>query len=209
MEPQDLADRELRAIKKRLCFISSTACVLCIVCTAATLVLVFTHRTGSPLAESVKEHITQRQDAQSPLCTASRKVHAQLKWCTKEKHSSSTLLWKKNSPLHGIKYQDGNLTILTKGLYFVNCHLHFAIKDCLKKEEDLRTSLIVNGRPVHEMLYTLWKNSTSCSKIFRDQHFSLQIELNVFDNVSIQTNHADWLNGGLLADSIVFGAFLL
>ncbi|XP_075040810.1 tumor necrosis factor ligand superfamily member 8 [Mixophyes fleayi] len=208
MEPQDLVDRELRAIKRRFCYISSTVCALCLVCTAATLVLFLSHRMGSPSEEPIIGQMIQPQDAQSLFCTASKKVHAQLKWCSEEKHSSTTLLWRNDSLLHGIKYQDGNLTILTEGLYFVNCHLHFVIKDCLINDEDLRTSLILNGRPVHEMLHTLRKSNTSC-KIFRDQHFSLQIDLNVSDNVSIQTNHANWLNEEQLADNIVFGAFKL
>ncbi|XP_053329997.1 tumor necrosis factor ligand superfamily member 8 [Spea bombifrons] len=125
--------------------------------------------------------------------------------------NSKTLKWNRDGILKGIKYQNGHLTIVTEGLYYVYCHLHFVIKNCLEEEEDLKTGLNVNGKMVHTVLHTLIKehNCSTNYKIFRDQHFSLQIELNVSDNISIQTSHAHWINKDQLTDNNLFGAFML
>ncbi|KAM5146572.1 tumor necrosis factor ligand superfamily member 8 [Mantella aurantiaca] len=207
MEPQDLASRELRAIKKTLCCIGSTACALCLVCTATTLVLLLGGRTRSNEESTQSEHQTQRQGntTQPPYRTT---AHAQLTWLPGE--ASSSLLWRSDGPGQGMTYQDGKLTILTKGLYFIHCQLHFYVNECLKRDEDVTTRLALNGRDVHQSIQTVQKqdrNSSEC-RIYTNQHLSLQIQLDAYDNVSVRTSHAHWLNdNGLTADSIVFGAF--
>ncbi|XP_073456785.1 tumor necrosis factor ligand superfamily member 8 isoform X2 [Aquarana catesbeiana] len=212
MEPQDLATRELRAIKKTLCYISSTACALCLVCTATTLVLLLGDRMKSNEKSAEAEHQTQRQgNSTAPLYQTT--AHAQLKLLPS---GSSTLLWKNDRSSKGMKYQDGNLTILTKGLYFVNCQLQFVVRDCLEKNEDLRTYLVLNGKEEHLTMQTLRRqndtkpNETNPCKMFTNQHFSLQIKLKDYDNISVRTSHPHWLSDdGLSVDSSVFGAFMI
>ncbi|KAM8934209.1 tumor necrosis factor ligand superfamily member 8 [Pelodytes ibericus] len=121
---------------------------------------------------------------------------------------SKTLTWN-SGILKGINYQSGHLTILTEGLYYVYCHLHFHIQNCTDKDEELKSSLYVNGKLIHTVLYTIIRIHNCSTKIFRDQHFNLQIDLNVSDNVSVQTSHAHWLNTDYIPDSNLFGAFKL
>ncbi|XP_068104048.1 tumor necrosis factor ligand superfamily member 8 [Hyperolius riggenbachi] len=215
MEPQDLASSELRAIKKQLCYISCTACALCLVCTATTLVLVLSNQTQSSKEQTRKEHQTQTQGNGTQIYRP-YPIHstdyARLKWDTYTRNISRTLLWesKHKHSIHGIKYNNGNLTISTDGLYFIHCHLHFYINEYLKKNEDLVTELNVNGRVEHMVMHSVL-NSSQPILIYRDQYLSLHIDLKVADNVSITTSHALWLNSNTdaIARSNVFEALKL
>ncbi|XP_040261972.1 tumor necrosis factor ligand superfamily member 8 [Bufo bufo] len=134
-------------------------------------------------------------------------AYVQLKWGRK-KTNSDLILWKEGSLRNGMKYQDGNLTILSKGLYFINCRLHFIINKCLETHDfDLYTKLVLNGIAVYEVLTTVLPTNSSYCRIYKDQHLSLHIELNPSDNLSVHTRHPEWLNEEHLAESILFEAF--
>ncbi|XP_053551449.1 tumor necrosis factor ligand superfamily member 8 [Bombina bombina] len=140
-----------------------------------------------------------------------RTVTAQLRLSIKQRSNSSTVLWNKDGILKGIDYENGNFTIQTQGLYFVYCHLHFNINNCSDEDQDLWTKLNVNGKEKYQVLYTVAKQQ-DCNirhKNFRDQHLNLQINLQVSDNVSVETSHIHYLNRNYLAQSNLFGAFLL
>ncbi|XP_056395600.1 tumor necrosis factor ligand superfamily member 8 isoform X2 [Hyla sarda] len=134
-------------------------------------------------------------------------AYAKLKWAKEKK--SQTVMWKKGNLIAGMRYQDGNLTILSHGLYFINCQLHFLINNCSEMDGDLHTKLYVNNNIAHQVLNTVLSTNTSGCKIYKDQHFSLHIELNASDNVSVQTNFPEFLNEDFLADSFVFEVFKL
>ncbi|XP_031747974.1 tumor necrosis factor ligand superfamily member 8 isoform X2 [Xenopus tropicalis] len=189
MEPQGNVSQELRAMKKTLCFISIIVCAVCLACTAATFTLLcrkdFSKESiGAASAQTVQ--VTQ-----------------------KEPYSANQiLLWQENYKLNGMKYQNGNLTILTKGLYYIYCHLHFIIEECFDYE-DLHMILNVNNKPRHQVFHTIIQQSNCTVRMYRDQYLGLQLYLNAYDNVSIETNHVTWLNRNYLPDDILFGAFKL
>nr|DBA21683.1 TPA: hypothetical protein GDO54_018285 [Pyxicephalus adspersus] len=133
--------------------------------------------------------------------------------CNEKRNSSNTILWKADQSMKGMNYQDGKLTILTQGLYFIHCQLHFVVKECLKKKQDLTSQLNLNGKILYLSIQTVQKpeNETNACKMYTNQHLSLQTELNVNDNISVHTSHAQWLNddSGYSVDSFVFGAFMI
>ncbi|MEE6523460.1 hypothetical protein FKM82_022381 [Ascaphus truei] len=136
-------------------------------------------------------------------------VMAQLHLAIRQDKDSTTLLWHEDGILNGIKYKNGSLTVATEGLYYVYCHLQFTIKQCMKEEAELVTKLSVNGLEKHQVMHTMCRQENCTSKIYRDQHLNLQLELKTSDNVSIQSTHLDFLNKEQLAQSNLFGIFML
>ncbi|KAM4019410.1 tumor necrosis factor ligand superfamily member 8 [Anomaloglossus baeobatrachus] len=212
MEPQDLAGRELQAIKKRLCYISSTVCAFCLVCLATTLALFLSRQTYQLQPQGNSLEYTGGRTAPAPLkCNCSEypcgsTTYAILKWYAIEKNSP-IVMWKEESLTKGMKLQDGNLTIPINGLYFINCRLHYCINECLSTNQDLYTRLKVNETIKYEVLNTVLQTNNENCKIYKDQHISLHIHLNASDKLSIFTSSPEWLNDESLTDSIVFEVF--
>ncbi|XP_041428441.1 tumor necrosis factor ligand superfamily member 8-like [Xenopus laevis] len=212
MEPQSNVSQEQHIMKKRLCFISITVCAVCLACTSASFALLFLCRkhSSTEMMGTASQKGVPGTKCPEPVHHYEAAATAQLKLAKNEPFSANqTVLWQENVKLKNMKYQNGSLIILTKGLYYIYCHLHFMIEECFEDYEDLQTILNVNNKPRHQAYHTIIQQSNCTIRVYRDQYLGLQVYLNAYDNVSIQTNHVKWLNRNYLPDDSLFGAFKL